>query len=185
LDAVRLQNKRCEFDSRRACQPDRINMVLEAEVVEVPDCESGSNGFKSHLSPQNMKNCSNTDCVQVNPQSYDNFYSRQRIGKKKISTYYSANCRKCHNAKGSRTYKGRDKRRMLVREGKQRPCADCGVQYPYYVMDYDHSRGTKLFTITTKWMSRSLEALVAEIAKCDVVCSNCHRQRTHNRLSLN
>lgn len=29
----------------------------------------------------------------------------------------------------------------MVVEAKQRPCADCGIQYPYYVMDFDNQEG--------------------------------------------
>jgi hypothetical protein len=30
------------------------------------------------------------------------------------------------------------KRREFVRQMKNQPCADCGINYPYYVMDFDH-----------------------------------------------
>ena len=33
--------------------------------------------------------------------------------------------------------------RAVVQEVKRQPCADCGVQYPYYVMDLDHVEGTR------------------------------------------
>ena len=60
------------------------------------------------------------------------------------------------------------------------PCTDCGFKYPYYVMDFDHipDRGEKL-----KVMSRrtSLAIQLAEIDKCELVCSNCHRKRTFER----
>lgn len=63
---------------------------------------------------------------------------------------------------------------------KQQPCADCGKIYPPYVMDFDHVRGEKKFDISlserTAW-----ETVLAEIAKCDVVCANCHRERTWER----
>lgn len=64
---------------------------------------------------------------------------------------------------------------------KQRPCADCGVEYPHYVMDLDHRPGVeKEFEISGKyWKGRA--AFLAELAKCDVVCANCHRVRTHTR----
>lgn len=61
---------------------------------------------------------------------------------------------------------------------KRVPCTDCGVQYPPYVMDFDHRDPTeKSFTISAG-ASRSVEQVIAEIAKCDVVCANCHRIRT-------
>jgi len=78
------------------------------------------------------------------------------------------------------------KRRALFRERinalKQRACADCGVLYPPFVMDFDHVDGKKLDDICT--MRRRLldwQTIVAEIEKCDVVCSNCHRSRTYFR----
>jgi hypothetical protein len=70
----------------------------------------------------------------------------------------------------------RGKRRAILLEAKSKPCADCGVQYPPYVMDFDH-KGDKKFNLGGA-LSRSLDSLIAEIAKCDVVCSNCHRERT-------
>ena len=62
---------------------------------------------------------------------------------------------------------------------KQQPCVECGVQYPPYVMDFDHIRGEKIGQVSRKSMLCSpLERLMQEIEKCDVVCSNCHRERT-------
>jgi hypothetical protein len=70
-------------------------------------------------------------------------------------------------------------RRKTVRELKEVPCMDCGVQYPYYVMDFDHrDPSQKEFGIHDA-MQSSQRAFLAEVAKCDVVCSNCHRERTH------
>jgi hypothetical protein len=74
--------------------------------------------------------------------------------------------------------------RDLIMVVKTRPCADCRASYPYYVMDFDHVRGEKSFNISAS--SRLLHPfaeVVAEIEKCDVVCSNCHRERTHQRLT--
>lgn len=65
---------------------------------------------------------------------------------------------------------------------KEVPCMDCGIRYPTYVMDYDHVRGVKRNTIArVVTNATSLAVLQEEIAKCDVVCSNCHRIRTHGR----
>ena len=49
-------------------------------------------------------------------------------------------------------------------------------------MDFDHVNGDKLddiFAMRMRTVSR--EAIAAEIAKCEVVCANCHRARTHMR----
>lgn len=76
--------------------------------------------------------------------------------------------------------------RALVNEAKNRPCADCGFTYPFYVMQFDHrDPSTKSFTIGSS-VTRGLgiNAYKNEIAKCDVVCANCHAQRTHNQREL-
>lgn len=65
-----------------------------------------------------------------------------------------------------------------LKEGK--PCADCGEVYPPYVMDFDHVRGKKRFTIGRMTNHRH-ERVLEEIEKCDVVCCICHRLRTHLR----
>lgn len=69
-----------------------------------------------------------------------------------------------------------------IQEYKQsRPCADCRENYPYWVMDFDHI-GDKKFTIGEfRKKVISLETIKQEIEKCDVVCSNCHRNRTQYR----
>lgn len=70
--------------------------------------------------------------------------------------------------------------RKLTADAKAKPCADCGIQYAYYIMEFDHVRGVKKFVVA-KAYSNGAAAVLAEIAKCDVVCSNCHRERTHKR----
>lgn len=67
-----------------------------------------------------------------------------------------------------------------MKEG--RPCADCKVVYPHYVMDFDHVRGEKVKNLSKLVNSTYTWRLVEiEIEKCDLVCSNCHRIRTWNR----
>lgn len=79
----------------------------------------------------------------------------------------------------------RDKRNANVRytqEFKQlKGCLDCGENYPYWMLELDHCRGEKLDNVSAMGLV-TMEVLIAEIAKCDVVCANCHRIRTYNRL---
>lgn len=77
--------------------------------------------------------------------------------------------------------KWKQKRRELINSYKDKPCADCKVEYPYYVMQFDHL-GDKLFNIAKAVSSNvNLASLIKEIAKCDVVCANCHAARTFLR----
>jgi hypothetical protein len=76
----------------------------------------------------------------------------------------------------------RARNRAYVIEAKNRPCADCGNCYPSYVMDLDHVRGEKVGNVGSMvGQGIALEHIRVEIEKCDVVCSNCHRIRTHER----
>jgi hypothetical protein len=53
-------------------------------------------------------------------------------------------------------------------------------RYPTYVMQFDHVRGVKEFEIgQAQRLQVSTARLFAEIAKCDLVCANCHMERTH------
>ena len=60
-------------------------------------------------------------------------------------------------------------------------CIDCGINYPYYVMDFDHVRGVKQANVMELVSTLSKKRIDLEIAKCEIVCSNCHRIRTHMR----
>jgi ribosomal protein L31 len=66
-----------------------------------------------------------------------------------------------------------------------RGCYDCGGFFPPEAMDWDHRPGTeKLFHVSDSFGTRNFESIVDEIAKCDLVCSNCHRVRTKKRKVL-
>lgn len=59
-------------------------------------------------------------------------------------------------------------------------CVDCGYVAEAAALEFDHVRGEKLFVLC-RGQGHSHESLLAEIAKCDIVCSNCHHIRTHTR----
>jgi hypothetical protein len=82
-----------------------------------------------------------------------------------------------HNKSAVKYYR---KRVVLLAQMKNKPCADCGGKFPTMCMDFDHVRGRKEFAISSRW-GTSLGRLNKEIAKCDLVCANCHRIRTSER----
>lgn len=107
-------------------------------------------------------------------------------------------CRACTREKSKKHYYAnkekyatRNKRtRQLaleyIKKAKDVPCADCGKSYPYYVMDFDHVHGEKTTEINRMRRDRfSLTRIKEEIAKCEIVCSNCHRIRTFQRAVKN
>ena len=71
-----------------------------------------------------------------------------------------------------------------MREAKQGPCVDCHHTFHPCQMDFDHVRGVKLACVSTLGGYSGAQRparLVAEMAKCDLVCANCHRLRTFFR----
>lgn len=80
--------------------------------------------------------------------------------------------------------------REIIMVAKSVPCPDCKGYFPAFnftVMQFDHvpERGIKKFEIgpilRRPTFPCSPELLKTEIAKCDVVCSNCHDIRTAQR----
>jgi hypothetical protein len=69
----------------------------------------------------------------------------------------------------------------MIESFKEAPCMDCGVSYPAYVLEFDHRpEEDKSFNVSNG-VVYGRKALLREIAKCDIVCANCHKTRTHNR----
>jgi hypothetical protein len=68
----------------------------------------------------------------------------------------------------------------LLRDLRRVPCADCGGRFNPHQMDFDHrDPSMKAFNVRTgRAMLMSTRRVLAEVAKCDIVCVNCHRLRT-------
>lgn len=67
---------------------------------------------------------------------------------------------------------------------KSVPCKDCGQSYPPYVMDFDHlGLEDKIYNISQMVGAKGMKSILKEIDKCEIVCANCHRQRTHDRIN--
>lgn len=76
------------------------------------------------------------------------------------------------------------KNRDIVRSLKvKRGCADCGYNTSFVALEFDHLDGRKSDEHTVaRLMGKSINRIMTEIGKCEVVCANCHRIRTFNRL---
>jgi len=61
-------------------------------------------------------------------------------------------------------------------------CVDCG-ETNHIVLDFDHLKNKKYGISRMIHDGFSWQAIKKEIEKCEVVCSNCHRIRTHERLT--
>jgi len=96
-------------------------------------------------------------------------------------------CKVCHK---SRVYEWRENHpketkqiasrqtslnQQRIRDRKNKPCAVCGGTFHFCQMDFDHiDRSTKFNNIS----KLSYDRLEVEFSKCQLVCANCHRNRT-------
>jgi thiol:disulfide interchange protein len=102
--------------------------------------------------------------------------------KKYSHEHYLANIELYRERSRLSSKRQRDKKRQVIVDAKSRPCADCGIQYPSYVMQFDHVRGDKVANVSNMYTDTyGMARILAEIDKCEVVCANCHAIRTHTR----
>lgn len=125
-------------------------------------------------------------CEQVKPVSGFAKNARMRDGLQ----IYCRDCQKLFNAESYQRTKGyqnpvraknlaelRKRNQSLVLNHLQNnPCVDCG-EADIVVLQYDH-QGDKQANVSRLIRGASLESLAKEIAKCHVVCANCHTRRT-------
>jgi hypothetical protein len=69
-----------------------------------------------------------------------------------------------------------------MRELKAAPCMDCGGTFHPAAMQFDHRPGTtKVADLASLARDGSSRLFELELAKCDLVCANCHAIRTFRR----
>lgn len=139
-----------------------------------------------------MKTC--VDCGQEKP--LEDYPTRGKGGR--LRTW----CKPCANARARKNYhKNRPENalkinlrrnerladvKQRVRVYKERNCCvDCGKYYAWYQMDFDHVRGEKVAEISKMLKDGVVEWKIwSEITKCDLLCANCHRERTFKHLGV-
>lgn len=105
-------------------------------------------------------------------------------------------CHPCRAADKNRHYSANKQRYIAQAQARKRelrlertiyllhyfeshPCRDCGEADPV-VLEFDHL-GEKSFDVGLAIAYRNWESILDEIAKCEVVCANCHRRRISRR----
>ena len=76
-----------------------------------------------------------------------------------------------------------DEKRQMLRDIKEKSgCVDCKTMFPYYVLHFDHLPEFEKTTELSKMVAiANIEQILKEVSKCDIVCSNCHAERSHQR----
>lgn len=165
--------------------PDTPTLVCAKPTRNYPDGRTGTAaGYDAHVRAKDKacEACSEARRVRhkewrdsLNGERREEYLSKQR---KAMLKYSEANPEKVAKANKASLLK----RRKAIRKLKEQPCMDCGKTYPYPSMEFDHVRGDKVEKISLLYISAGMERLKEEIDKCDLVCSNCHMERTYTRL---
>lgn len=106
-------------------------------------------------------------------------------------------CRDCRNSYDRQYYaeRGGPARRARRRAAKDRerewmnslkegiPCADCAGVFPVFVMQWDHLPGFDKVGEIASMLGCRRERVLQEVAKCQLVCANCHMMRTVARMT--
>lgn len=95
--------------------------------------------------------------------------------------YYVATPHKQVERKANRTKAVLKGKKLVDDHFSKNFCVDCGNS-DRRVLEFDHVRGIKIGNVSQMVTDgRGLEVIVAEIAKCEVRCANCHRVVTWER----
>lgn len=108
--------------------------------------------------------------------------TRDRVKQQEAwNRWYQANKAKHHERVRATEKKRRDKVRQLVREYKgDRGCSRCPEHRPA-CLDFHHVGDDKEFNVADALRNGyGIPRIMAEIAKCEVICANCHRVQHAN-----
>lgn len=74
--------------------------------------------------------------------------------------------------------RNRERRALLTSLKMESGCVDCGYKQHPAALHFDHiDPATKSFELSNA-KRRGWEKILAEVAKCEVRCANCHAVRT-------
>jgi hypothetical protein len=172
----------CEFNKRGAglgsyCKSCLL-LIPQERILKKEEYEA-SREFKDELLKHNLSLC--LDCFEIKDSC---LFVKQY---KKTRSY----CIGCFQIRSNNFYKNNkehrikliknryEENRKIVDKIKSAPCMDCQLKFKPHQMDFDHL-SNKIKDVS-KMMLGNTEKLLEEIRKCDLVCANCHRERTFQR----
>ena len=108
--------------------------------------------------------------------------TRKAYMKEYSRKHYEANLERYKFRAAASNKKLRLRNRDYIKNIKESsPCSDCEKFYPYYVMHFDHIYDKNGSVSDLSRASSSLERIQKEIDNCELVCANCHAERTYSR----
>jgi hypothetical protein len=126
---------------------------------------------------QKLRNKGPKQLVQFCPKNHDTFIAGRQKG-------YCIQCiLENRPLQKIRNKENKALKAEIISKIKSIPCMDCKIKYPPYVMQFDHRSGLPKFMDISTMVQKNfkLDKILKEIAKCDVVCANCHAIRTYKQ----
>ncbi len=128
-----------------------------------------------------MKRCSNPDCTV--PVEGLRFYTHANTADKlRPDCVVCVTARRVRNHLKDPSIRDRSRRARVARRreamlrAKGGACTRCSDPHPHYVLEFHHrDPASKLANVSELVNAGTMRQLLAEIAKCDVLCANCHR----------
>lgn len=118
-----------------------------------------------------MKTC--TGCRQE--KDLGHFYKNGKT--------WRSTCKTCFNKKTGDSvaeWRRRTKRKLVAHHGSK--CVGCDYAGPAFMYDFDHKDPqVKSFNVSASGNTFAYERILEESLKCDLLCANCHRMRTHKQ----
>lgn len=116
-----------------------------------------------------MKQCSKCKINKLNSE-----FSKHRFAKDELQSW----CRTCIRI-AVREHQTKAKE-FFVEYKRGLNCQECGENH-IACLDFHHKNpDEKEFEISQRYGTKSIEIIMNEIAKCDVLCANCHRKLHYN-----
>jgi hypothetical protein len=140
-------------------------------------CKIAKELTEFHVRTKNKDGRSNTCriCRSLEAADWRKQYE-EKHGEAQGQQYRKTHLEEQAKSKGARVLRNK----LLILQEKYRPCMDCKQRFHPVCMDFDHVRGEKVASVCQLVnQGASIEKVQAEIDKCELVCANCHRIRTH------
>jgi hypothetical protein len=155
------KQKRSEQDQKRKTQWKQYRLSHLDEIARCRFCKS-EKPLRQFLATFSRRH----ECLKCVAEAQKQFRKNHPAIARKISAKLSATARK------------------YIADAKKVPCQLCGKSWPPYVMDFHHGAAEPKTAAISKMTGSSVTRISKEMAKCKLVCANCHRNETHNEEHL-
>lgn len=115
-------------------------------------------------------------------KTYEDISAELKCSKSTISYHLNSDTKVNVSKKKKGTYESLDFIEELQAFKRKNGCFDCKVMYPHYILEFDHRpEFKKIDNVYRVYKKFGKDKAWQEVAKCDVLCANCHKARTFER----